>query len=208
MMLLHAIQHNCQQTKHCHSIVKHDILWPKMRCWRCTHVCIQDENFPASLGNDHNVAALHCKVLLMDLLKDVRAYLIADSPWESYAEQRLQAKHHPYVNMLMANMSLSGTSQLSFAAAVESYQKADPAAAALRRCYRNFSRLSVLNERLGLRSGYTKGGKRLPPVGDVAVQQVQLASSCTTSAALSPPPALRLPPVGAPHEISRQQMHA
>lgn len=97
-------------------------------------------------------------MLLLDLLKDVRAYLVASSPWESYAEQRLQIKHHPYMNMLMADMSLSGTSQLSFAAAVESAQKTDPAAAALRRCYRGFSRLSVLNERLGLRSGYTRGG--------------------------------------------------
>lgn len=44
-------------------------------------------------------------------------------------------------------------------AAVERYQKTDPATAALHRCYRGFSRLSVLNERLGLRSGYTKGGK-------------------------------------------------
>jgi hypothetical protein len=43
-------------------------------------------------------------------------------------------------------------------AAVERYQKTDPATAALHRCYRGFSRLSVLNERLGLRSGYTKGG--------------------------------------------------
>lgn len=94
----------------------------------------------------------------MDLLKDVRAYLVASSPWESYAEQRLQAKHHPYMNMLMADMSLSGGSQASFTAAMEGAQKADPATAALRRCYRGFSRLSVLNERLGLRSGYTKGG--------------------------------------------------
>jgi hypothetical protein len=43
-------------------------------------------------------------------------------------------------------------------AAVERYTKTDPATAALHRCYRGFSRLSVLNERLGLRSGYTKGG--------------------------------------------------
>eukprot|EP00878_Enallax_costatus_P044770 GHUV01053507.1.p1 GENE.GHUV01053507.1~~GHUV01053507.1.p1 ORF type:complete len:322 (+),score=61.17 GHUV01053507.1:314-1279(+) len=118
----------------------------------------QDENFPSSLGNDHNVAAQHCKALLMDLLKDVRAYLVASSPWESYAEQRLQAKHHPYMNMLMADMSLSGASQMSFTAAMENAQKTDPATAALRRCYRGFSRLSVLNERLGLRCGYTKGG--------------------------------------------------
>lgn len=96
--------------------------------------------------------------MLMDLLKDVRAYLVANSPWESYAEQRLQAKTHPYVNMLMADMSLSGADQVSFNAAVEHSQKADPATAALRRCYRGFSRLSVLNERLGLRCGYTKGG--------------------------------------------------
>ncbi|WIA29367.1 hypothetical protein OEZ86_011872 [Tetradesmus obliquus] len=119
----------------------------------------QDENFPASLGNDHSAAALHCKMLLMDLLRDVRKYLVAHSPYESYAEQRLTAKHNPYVNMLLADMSLSGASQLSFEAAVERYQKTDPATAALHRCYRGFSRLSVLNERLGLRSGYTKGGE-------------------------------------------------
>jgi hypothetical protein len=39
--------------------------------------CLQDENFPASLGNDHSAAALHCKMLLMDLLRDVRKYLVA-----------------------------------------------------------------------------------------------------------------------------------
>jgi hypothetical protein len=49
-------------------------------------VC-QDENFPASMGNDHNTAALQCKLLLVDLLRDVRAYLLAHSPYESLAEQ-------------------------------------------------------------------------------------------------------------------------
>jgi hypothetical protein len=38
---------------------------------------LQDDNFPASLGNDHSAAALHCKMLLMDLLRDVRKYLVA-----------------------------------------------------------------------------------------------------------------------------------
>jgi hypothetical protein len=57
-------------------------------------------------------------------------------------------------------MSLSGASQLSFAVALEKAEKADPATSALRRCYRCFSRLSVLNERLGLRAGYTKGGEK------------------------------------------------
>lgn len=47
----------------------------------------QDESFPASLGNDHNTAALQCKLLLVDLLRDVRAYLVAESRYESYAEQ-------------------------------------------------------------------------------------------------------------------------
>lgn len=39
------------------------------------------------MGNDHSTAALQCKLLLMDLLQDVRAYLIADSQFESLAEQ-------------------------------------------------------------------------------------------------------------------------
>jgi hypothetical protein len=47
----------------------------------------QDEGFPTSMGNDHNTAALQCKLLLVDLLRDVRAYLLAQSPYESYAEQ-------------------------------------------------------------------------------------------------------------------------
>jgi hypothetical protein len=38
---------------------------------------LQDENFPASLGNHHSAAAPHCKMLLMDLLRDVRKYLVA-----------------------------------------------------------------------------------------------------------------------------------
>lgn len=97
---------------------------------------LQDEGILATLGNDHTAAALHCKLLLVDLLRDVRSYLIADSPYESYAEARLSAKHNTYANMIMADLSLSGASQLSFQAAVESAQKADPATAALRRCYR------------------------------------------------------------------------
>jgi hypothetical protein len=47
----------------------------------------QDENFPASMGNDHNTAALQCKLLIVDLLRDVSAYLLAHSPYESLAEQ-------------------------------------------------------------------------------------------------------------------------
>ena len=39
------------------------------------------------MGNDHNTAALQCKLLLLDLLRDVRAYLVAESEYESYAEQ-------------------------------------------------------------------------------------------------------------------------
>jgi hypothetical protein len=56
-------------------------------------------------------------------------------------------------------MSLSGASQLSFAVALEKAEKEEPATSALRRCYRCFSRLSVLNEKLGLRAGYQRGGE-------------------------------------------------
>lgn len=70
--------------------------------------------------------------------------------------QRLNAKRHECAHLLLADMSLSGASQLSFAVALEKAEKEDPASAALRRCYRSFSRLSVLNERLGLRASYTK----------------------------------------------------
>lgn len=49
---------------------------------------VQDEgNFPASMGNDHSTAALQCKLLLMDMLQDVRAYLITGNAYESYAER-------------------------------------------------------------------------------------------------------------------------
>ena len=50
--------------------------------------------------------------------------------------QRLAAKRHECANLLLADMSLSGASQLSFAVALEKAEKQDPAAAALRRCYR------------------------------------------------------------------------
>jgi hypothetical protein len=39
------------------------------------------------MGNDHNTAALQCKLLLIELLRDVRRYLVAESHYESYAEQ-------------------------------------------------------------------------------------------------------------------------
>lgn len=39
------------------------------------------------MGNDHNTAALQCKLLMIELLRDVRAYLVADSVYESCAEQ-------------------------------------------------------------------------------------------------------------------------
>lgn len=73
--------------------------------------------------------------------------------------QRLGAKRHECANLLLADMSLSGASQLSFAVALEKAEKEDPATSALRRCYRCFSRLSVLNEKLGLRAGYQRGGE-------------------------------------------------
>lgn len=73
--------------------------------------------------------------------------------------QRLGAKRQECANLLLADMSLSGASQLSFAVALEKAEKEDPATSALRRCYRCFSRLSVLNEKLGLRAGYQRGGE-------------------------------------------------
>lgn len=80
--------------------------------------------------------------------------------------QRLGAKRHECANLLLADMSLSGASQLSFSVApppcqtsLGKFEKEDPATSALRRCYRCFSRLSVLNEKLTQRAGYQRGGE-------------------------------------------------
>lgn len=85
----------------------------------------------------------------------------------------------------MADLSLSGASQLSFAVALEKAEKEDPATTALRRCYRSFSRLSVLNERLGLRAGYTKGGEggmsRTNQVGGFVQDEQHGSSACLSS---------------------------
>jgi hypothetical protein len=49
--------------------------------------------------------------------------------------------------------------QVSFAEIVAEQRRKDPGAEALRRCYAAFSRMSVLNEKLTVRSGYTRGGE-------------------------------------------------
>lgn len=119
----------------------------------------QDEGFPASLGNDHTLAAMQCRHLLLKLLRDVRSYLVAPSVYESYAEARLLARGHPYMDMMLAHVSLGGLSQLSFTAAMADVKQQEPALQALRRCYHDFSKLSVLNEKLTARAGYTRGGE-------------------------------------------------
>lgn len=80
--------------------------------------------------------------------------------YESYAEQRLLAKHHPVLDMLTADISLRTNSSVIYPQRVAHHHSSNPSAAALRRCYRGFGKLSVLNEQLGLRAGYTKGGKK------------------------------------------------
>lgn len=100
--------------------------------------------------------ALHRAVLQFPCQPEIVLHTVHAIP---HLPQRLAAKRHECANLLLADMSLSGASQLSFAVALEKADKEDPAAAPLRRCYRCFSRLSVLNERLGLRAGYTKGGE-------------------------------------------------
>ena len=53
----------------------------------------------------------------------------------------------------------TNASQLSFAEILDEQRGRDAAAQALRRCYAAFSKISVLNERLTLRAGYSKGGE-------------------------------------------------
>jgi hypothetical protein len=76
--------------------------------------------------------------------------VIVATPDAAKQKQRCSSATQPYSELMVCLLVLQ--------AAVERYTKTDPATAALHRCYRGFSRLSVLNERLGLRSGYTKGG--------------------------------------------------
>jgi hypothetical protein len=99
---------------------------------------LQDEGFPNTLGNDFSTSAVHCKLVLMDLLRDIKAYLVADSPFESLAERRLAAKRDSaaFKDLLLAELSLSGGSHMSFQAAMRVAQRQDPAAAPLKRCYR------------------------------------------------------------------------
>jgi hypothetical protein len=123
-------------------------------------LCPQDENFPASMGNDHSKSAMQCRHLLLELLKYVQKYLTAPSSYESYAEARLCAKNNAYKELFLAhNMSLGCLSQCSYAEALASLARKEPGPAALKRCYAVFGKLSILNEQLTFKAGYSRGGR-------------------------------------------------
>jgi hypothetical protein len=115
----------------------------------------------------HRTSADDCRALLFEFLSSLRCYLTANCDFESLAEMRLAAKHNSGLKMLVNDTALAGSlSSYSFHAMVNELEHQDPAYPHYRKCYRCLSRMSVLNEQLTLRAGYTKGGTARWPYPD------------------------------------------
>jgi len=126
------------------------------------------------MGDNFNPAAQAARLVLADLCRAIREFLTSHSHYESTAEARFDSARYHFAGDVLALVShltsagsggaaagdsFGGMSQLSFDEILAEQRRKDPGADALRRAYAAFSRLSVLNERLTARAGYSRGGE-------------------------------------------------
>lgn len=84
-------------------------------------------------------------------------YLVSNSNFESIAEARLTANKHEFLSLFEHDLNLNERTRL-FRNAIKSLSEADPGSKHLSDCYKWLSKLSVLNEKLTVAAGYTRGG--------------------------------------------------
>mmetsp|Transcript_2453 Transcript_2453/g.6293 ORF Transcript_2453/g.6293 Transcript_2453/m.6293 type:complete len:501 (-) Transcript_2453:485-1987(-) len=118
----------------------------------------QSYGYPGSLGNDGIESARRAKQLLMDLCINIRKYLVSPTRWESLAEARLTASRREFLSLFEHDIHLTEKDRL-FHRTVKKLVEEDPGRKHFAECYRILSKLSVLNEKLTLASGYTRGGE-------------------------------------------------
>ncbi|GAX77572.1 hypothetical protein CEUSTIGMA_g5016.t1 [Chlamydomonas eustigma] len=121
----------------------------------------QSDNYPSSLGNDLSPWALKAKVLLVELMLSTKRLLTIHSDvYESLAEQRLTVMKHELLDMFEHDINLSTHKEgVSSVKLFRKLQSRDPSNIHLRDCYRAISMLSVMNEQLTVKAGYTRGGE-------------------------------------------------
>ncbi|KAL6765775.1 hypothetical protein V8C86DRAFT_2449307 [Haematococcus lacustris] len=119
----------------------------------------QTQAYPSSLGVDSLPGPRRAKQLLVDLLLNMRRYLVCPSRFESVAEARLTASHHEYLGLFEHNLHLTERDKLFKTRFAELMEGAGGGRKWLKECYRCLSQLSVLNEKLTLAAGYTRGGE-------------------------------------------------
>ncbi|GFR41041.1 hypothetical protein Agub_g1474, partial [Astrephomene gubernaculifera] len=120
----------------------------------------QSENFPSSLGNNNLVWARKVKAVLEELCGSCSRYLTAQDRYESIAERRLVAKKNDELyELFLHRLDVEERGTPHFSRRVHRAERQDPGHVHLLDCYRALSLLSVLNEQLTLKAGYTRGGE-------------------------------------------------
>ncbi|KAG2448310.1 hypothetical protein HYH02_006894 [Chlamydomonas schloesseri] len=120
----------------------------------------QSENFPASLGNNNLQWARKVKAVLEEFCVSCSRYLTAQDRYESVAERRLVAKKNDELYELFVHkLEVEERSTPHFSRRVHRAELQDPGHVHLVDCYRALSLLSVFNEQLTLKAGYTRGGE-------------------------------------------------
>ncbi|KAG2442541.1 hypothetical protein HXX76_002627 [Chlamydomonas incerta] len=120
----------------------------------------QSENFPASLGNNNLQWARKVKAVLEEFCVSCSRYLTAQDRYESVAERRLVAKKNDELYELFVHkLEVEERNTPHFSRRVHRAELQDPGHVHLVDCYRALSLLSVFNEQLTLKAGYTRGGE-------------------------------------------------
>ncbi|KXZ56745.1 hypothetical protein GPECTOR_1g671 [Gonium pectorale] len=120
----------------------------------------QTENFPSSLGNNNLQWARKVKAVLSEFCNSCSRYLTAQDKYESVAERRLVAKKNDELyELFLHRLDVEERNTPHFARRVHHVEREDPGHVHLLDCYRALSLLSVLNEQLTLKAGYTRGGE-------------------------------------------------
>ncbi|GLI69017.1 hypothetical protein VaNZ11_013556 [Volvox africanus] len=120
----------------------------------------QTENYPISLGNNNLQWARKVKAVLEDFCTGCSRYLNAEDRYESLAERRLVAKKNDELyELFLHRLDVEERGTPHYLRRVHRADQQDPGHVHLMDCYRALSLLSVYNEQLTLKAGYTRGGE-------------------------------------------------
>ncbi|PNH12416.1 hypothetical protein TSOC_000670, partial [Tetrabaena socialis] len=120
----------------------------------------QSENFPSSLGNNNLAWAKKVKAVLQEFCNSCGRYLTTQDVYESLAERRLVAKKNDeLLELFVHHLEVDERNAPHFRRRIHRAELRDPGHVHLSECYRALSLVSVLNEQLTLKAGYTRGGE-------------------------------------------------